>query len=170
MNESVIHPIDRLADEDKNRIYFSRVVDLAVASALLIPDPDTEIGHFAFSKHYYHGKQMDRELQEQLSEFRQKYPDLVAGRRAEQDRIFSGAAGMFGIETDSEKIDDLIVVGATYRVWPAGTSFALTYPWDLDGIGRPVRFRSDLSDFTKRRILAILKKAGKLRNLRIFEI
>jgi len=42
-------------------------------------------------------------------------------------------------------------------------------PWDLDGKGQPVRFRTDLTDFMKRRILEILKKAGKLRNPRLFD-
>jgi hypothetical protein len=44
----------------------------------------------------------------------------------------------------------------------------LTYPWDLDGKGRIVRFRQDLSDFMKRRIVAILRKAGKLGHSALF--
>ncbi len=84
-------------------------------------------------------------------------------RRTEQDRIFSGAVERFYNEADTEKIHDLILIGATHSVWPVGTSFALTYPWDLDGKGQPVRFRTDLTDFMKRRILEILKKTGKLK-------
>ncbi|MBI5250792.1 MAG: hypothetical protein HY912_14975 [Desulfomonile tiedjei] len=168
MNESEVHPVDRLGALDKSRIYFSRIVDLAVVSGLLVPDPNTAIGHFAFSRHYFHGKQIDRDLQKTLREFRDRYPDLVAGRRAEQDRIFSGAVENFSTETDTEKVHDLIIIGATHSVWPVGTSFALTYPWDLNGTGLPVRFRTDLSDFMKRRVLEILQKAGKLRNPDIF--
>jgi hypothetical protein len=174
MNEPQIHPVDRLAKQDKNRIYFSRIVDLAVVSGLLVPDPDTEIGHFALSRHYYEGKQIDRDLQSALREFREKYPELVLKRRNAQDTVFGGAADKFDVESDSEKTQDLIIIGASligasHDVWPVGTSFVLTYPWDLDGRGVPVDFRPDLSDFMKRRVLAILKKAGKLRNTQIFE-
>lgn len=167
-SESLIHPVDLLTQQDRNRIYFSRVVDLAVVFGLLVPDPNTEIGHFAFSRHYYQGKLLDAELQRALRQFRERYPELVESRKAEQDRIFSGVVEKFQMERDTEKIHDLIIIGATYGVWPVGTSFALTYPWDLDGIGQPVRFRDDLSDFTKRRILEILKKAEKLRDPNLF--
>ena len=44
----------------------------------------------------------------------------------------------------------------------------LTYPWDLAGKGQPVRFRDDLSEFMKRRILEILRRAGKLRTTLLF--
>lgn len=165
----LIHPVDRLARQDKSRIYYSRVVDLAVVSGLLVPDPSTEVGHFAFSRYYYQGKELDTDLQQALKEFKEQYPDLVTKRRAEQDRIFSGAVERFYNEADTEKIHDLILIGATHSVWPVGTSFALTYPWDLDGEGQPVRFRADLSDFMKRRIVEMLKKAGKLRNPRLFD-
>jgi hypothetical protein len=69
---------------------------------------------------------------------------------------------------NADKLRDLIQVGASYRVWPVGTSFTLTYPWDLSGHGRPVRFREDMSPFMKRRILEILDTAGKLRNPNLF--
>jgi hypothetical protein len=42
------HPVSVLSQEEKYRIYYSRVVDLAVYSSLLTADSNTEIGHFAF--------------------------------------------------------------------------------------------------------------------------
>jgi hypothetical protein len=67
-----------------------------------------------------------------------------------------------------EKASHLIRIGATYAVWPKGTSFVLTYPWDLLGNERPVRFRNDLTEFMKRRIAGVLKQAGRLRNPNLF--
>ncbi len=162
------HPADALSRQEKCHIYYSRVVDLAVVSGLLIPDPDTEIGHFAFSRQYYDGKALDGNLTAAIREFERKYPELVLERRVDRNRAFMGAVEDFSREGDSEKIEDLILIGASYAVWPAGTSFTLTYPWDLNGQGRTVRFRDDLTDFTKRRILEILKKTGKLRNRDLF--
>jgi hypothetical protein len=162
--EELIHPVDRLTPQDKNRIYFSRVVDLAVVQGLLEADPDCEIGHFAFSRHYFAGKKIDFDLQVAIRQFRQKHPEIVSERRDRQDGFFGGIVTAFSREVPSEKLRDLIILGATYGIWPTGTSFVLTYPWDLDGRGRLVRFRSDLSDFMKRRIVEILKKAGKLRD------
>jgi hypothetical protein len=165
---SPIHPADLLSREDRCRIYYSRVVDLAVSQGLLIPDPNTEIGHFAFSHYYYEGENLDQMLQRALHEFEEKYPELVIERRAAKDHMFMGAVESFLRSNDPEKTDELILVGATHCVWPAGTAFALTYPWDLDGKGRPVSFRKDLNEFMKRRILAILKKAGKLSHSDLF--
>jgi len=168
MKTSLINPVDRLAEQDKCRIYFSRVVDLAVFSGLLDSDSNTEIGHFAFSVHYYSGKKMDGDLQAALELFREEHPDLIADRGIARNELFAGAPESFVAQTDAEKISDLIIVGATRSVWPTCTSFALTYPWDLDGAGVPVRFRPDLTEFQKRRFLSILRKAGKLRNPGIF--
>jgi hypothetical protein len=162
------HPADRLSSQEKCHIYYSRVVDLAVVYGLLIPDPDTEIGHFAFSRHYYDGKALDGNLTVAIREFEKEYPELVLERRADRNGAFMGAVEAFAREEDSQKVQDLILIGASYAVWPAGTSFTLTYPWDLDGQGRIVQFRRDLSDFTKRRIKEILRKTGKLRNPNLF--
>jgi len=169
MTDSIpTHPAEALSSQDKCDIYFSRVVDLAVASGLLDPDPSTEVGHFAFSAHYIRGKELDRRLQSALREFEGIRPDLVARRRQLQNEAYLGAADDFLRSSDDEKIQGLIVVGASYRVWPTGTSFTLTYPWDSVGNGNPVRFRPDLSDFMKRRILRTLKKAGTLRGSKLF--
>jgi hypothetical protein len=169
MNDSIpVHPIEALSSQDKCDVYFSRVVDLAVASGLLDPDPNTEVGHFAFSAHYIRGKELDRWLQSALRELEGTRPDLVSRRRQLQNEASWGAVDDFFGSSDDEKIRGLIVVGASYRVWPTGTSFTLTYPWDSAGNGKPVRFRPDLSDFLKRRILRILKKAGKLRGSNLF--
>ena len=165
MTDSIpMHPVDALTAQEKCDIYFSRVVDLAVAFGLLIADPDTEIGHFAFSRHYTLGKDLDGRLQRALHEFEEKYPERVLERREIQNKEFLGAADEFFASSDQEKMRDLILIGASRRVWPTGTSFVLTYPWDPVGNGQRVVFRPDLTDFTKRRILAILRKAGKLRD------
>ena len=79
-----------------------------------------------------------------------------------------GAVEGFLRSDSAEKTEELILVGATHCVWPVGTSFTLTYPWDLDGKGRPVGFRKDLTDFMKRRIIVILRKAGKLGHRDLF--
>ena len=163
------HPVDDLTSEQKCRIYYRRVVELAVLCNLLTSDRDTEIGHFAFSRHYREGRELDLKLQEALRTFTERFPDLVIDRRKQQDEALAGVATAFHQSSNADKLRDLIVIGATYRVWPVGTSFALTYPWDLEGRGHPVRFRSDLPDFMKRRILDILKKAGKLRSPNLFE-
>ena len=169
MTDSIpTHPVEALSSQDKCDIYFSRVVDLAVASGLLDPDPNTAVGHFAFSGRYTRGKELDRTLQRALREFEGKRPDLVSQRRQLQDEVYLGAVDDFLGSSGDEKIRGLIVVGASYRVWGAGTSFTLTYPWDSAGAGKPVRFRPDLSDFMKRRILRILKKAGKFRSSNLF--
>ena len=162
------HPADALSHEQKCRIYYSRVVDLAVVSGLLFPDPDTEVGHFAFSRHYYEGKEFDRMLRTALVEFEQRHPELVGERRAAGNQTYTGVVEDFLRSDNSDKIHDLILLGASHAIWPAGTSFTLTYPWDLAGKGRPVRFRDDLSEFMKRRILEILKQSGKLRTPHLF--
>jgi hypothetical protein len=144
------------------------VVDLAVIQGLLIPDPDSEIGHFAFSRHYFQGQDFDAKLRMALREFEEKFPELILLRRTEQDRQFMGTVEEFYTSRNDDKIRDLKIVGASHRVWPTGTSFTLTYPWELDGSGRMVRFRDDLSDFMKRRIVKILKDAGKLRSPDLF--
>ncbi|MGB6064973.1 MAG: hypothetical protein WBG50_09195 [Desulfomonilaceae bacterium] len=163
-----VHPADVLSREERCRIYYSRVVDLAVARGLLSPDPNTEIGHFAFSPHYLQGKDSERALQRALREFEEKYPEVAVERRTKKDQIFLGAVRSFLSSDSAEKAEEIILVGATYCVWPVGTSFALTYPWDLSGKERPVRFRKDLNDFMKRRIIAILRKAGKLGHSDLF--
>lgn len=164
-----IHPTDALTRRDKCKIYYSRIVALAVVGGLLTPDPETEIGHFAFSAYYRDGKELDRALHDDLVRFEQDYPQLVLERRARLDQPVLDAVEAFQSVPDEEKIRDLIVLGASHLVWPTGTSFTLTYPWDLNGEGRPVRFRPDLSDFMKRRIIQVLKKAGKLRTPNLFE-
>ena len=169
MNDSTaIHPIEILSPQEKCDIYFSRIVDLAVASALLDPDQESEIGHFAFSAHYIRGKDLDHRFQSALREFEDKHPDLVLERRELQKETSLGAVDEFFSLSDDDKVRELIIIGASRRVWPMGTSFVLTYPWDAAGKGRPVRFRPDLSDFMMRRVLRILKKAGKLRNSNLF--
>ncbi len=165
---SPVHPADLLSNEERCRIYYSRVVDLAVARGLLTPDPNTEIGHFAFSHHYFEGKDSDLMLQRALHEFEEKFPELVIERKVTKDQIFMGAVESFLRSDGAEKTEELILAGATHCVWPVGTAFTLTYPWDLDGEGRPVGFRKDLTDFMKRRILVILRRAGKLSHSDLF--
>jgi len=128
----------------------------------------TEIGHFAFSDHYTKGKALERRLMEAIREFDNHHPHVALDRRERQNQAFVGAAEEYRSSSDTEKIQDLIRVGASYRVWPVGTSFTLTYPWDLEGNGQPVRFRDDLSSFMKRRIVEILRKAGKLSDAHLF--
>lgn len=144
------------------------MVDLAVAQELLDPDPDTEIGHFAFSRYYVEGKELDLGLRSRIQRFEANHPDIVTARRRELNERLLGAVDEFRKSDNEEKIRFLIIVGASYCVWPTGTSFTLEYPWSLDGEGRSVRFRKDLSDFTKRRIITSLKKSGKFRNPNIF--
>lgn len=163
-----VHPVDALSSQQKCKIYYSRVVDLAAASGLLVPDPDTEIGHFAFSRHYNEGCELDRMLQHALRDFAKHHPDLVSARTYRLDEEFSGVATAFQSSTGPERLRDLILIGASHGVWPIGTSFTLTYPWDLEGRPRPVTFRDDLTEFMRRRILEILRKAGKLRNPQLF--
>ena len=158
-----VHPADQLALHEKCRIYYRRVVDLAVARGLLTPDPDTEIGHFAFSDSYAQGKILDSKLRAAIRAFEEAYPDAVAKRTARRTALFGGTLHRFLESEPEEKVEDLIRIGASYLVWPAGTSFVLTYPWDLSGRGRPVGFRTDLTEFMKRRVVAILREAGKLR-------
>jgi hypothetical protein len=164
-----IHPADALSQEDKCRIYYSRVVDLAVVSGLLIPDPHTEIGHFAFSRHYYQGEELDRRLRSALIRFEKKQPEIVQERRDIMNQAYMGALEDFLGSDNAERIQELIVVGASRAIWPAGTSFVLTYPWDLTGKGQPVGFRDDLSEFMKRRVLEILRRAGKLSTIHLFD-
>jgi len=165
---SEIHPIDRLSADDKYRIHYHRVVDLAVASHLLTSDPETEIGHFAFSRYYYRGKELDRELPDSIQQFEEEYPELVIDRRNRQDRILIGSVESYKSSGVRALVEDLILIGASHRVWPVGTSFTLTYPWRLSGLGRSVRFREDLTEFTRRRIVQMLRKAGKLHNADLF--
>lgn len=158
-----VHPADHLALHEKCRIYYRRIVDLAVAKGLLSPDPATEIGHFAFSDSYAQGKILDSKLRTAIRTFEEEYPGVATERAARRNRLFGEAVESFILSPPEEKIEDLIRIGASYSVWPAGTSFVLTYPWDLSGRGRPVRFRPDLTEFMKRRVIAILRQAGKLR-------
>ncbi len=162
------HPVESLSLSDRCLIYYGRVVDLAVLSGLLTRDPMTEIGHFAFSDHYAKGKTLDRDLREAIREFDRRHAHAARARWEKLNQAFSGVVENYRSSSDREKIQDLIRVGASYRVWPACTSFTLTYPWDLEGNGQPVRFRDDLSLFMKRRILEILRKAGKLHDPNLF--
>lgn len=164
-----IHPADALSQDDKYRIFYSRVVDMAVVSGLLIPDPGTEIGHFAFSRYYYEGNELDRNLRSAIIEFQERHPEIVRERRAVRNQAYMNAVEDFLDSDNEEKIQELILVGASYAVWPTGASFVLTYPWDPGGgEGEPVRFREDLSEFMKRRVIEILRKAGKLKNPNLF--
>lgn len=165
---SPVHPVSALSHQEKCLIYYSRIVDLAVARGLLTADPNTEIGHFAFSPHYWQGKTIDRRLNQAVRDFGQAHPHLVTQRRFRQNEESWGAVEDYVTSDNAEKLQDLIRVGASYHVWPVGTSFTLQYPWDLEGNGRPVRFRDDLTLFSKRRILEILQKVGKLRNPHLF--
>lgn len=158
-----VHPADQLALHEKCRIYYRRVVDLAVARGLLSPDPAMEIGHFAFSDAYLQGKILDHKLRAAIRSFEEENPEAVAERIARRNRLYGEAVECFVRSRPEEKIEELIRIGASYSVWPAGSSFVLTYPWDLSGRGRPVQFRRDLTDFMKRRVIAILRQAGKLR-------
>jgi len=162
--EGPVHPVDSLTPERKYRIYYHRVVDLSVASGLLTDDPDTEIGHFAFSSYYQEGGILDEKLGETIARFEDVYPKIAVRRSTRRNRELMGAVERFHASSVEEKIADLIRVGASRKVWPLGTSFTLTYPWDLTGKGRPVRFRDDLTDFMKRRIIKILEETGKLRS------
>ena len=165
---SPVHPVSALSHKEKCLIYYSRIVDLAVAYGMLTPDPNTEIGHFAFSPHYWQGKAIDKRLGRAVRDFDRAHPHVAVERLVRQNEEFCGAVEDYLTSSNSEKLRDLIRVGASYHVWPVGTSFTLRYPWDLEGNGRPVRFRDDLPVFTKRRILEILKKVGKLRNPNLF--
>lgn len=165
---SLTHPVDLLSGPEKCRIYYSRIVDLAVVSGLLDPDPASETGHFAFSSYYSEGKRIDRDLQAEIVHYAEEFPQLARNRRDGQNLSSLGAAADHLLSDNATKLQELIVVGASQAVWPRGTSFALTYPWDLDGTGQPVRFRDDLSPFMKRRVVDILRRAGKLRHADLF--
>ncbi len=158
-----IHPLDRLSADQKCQIYYRRVVDLALATGLLEPDPNSPVGHFVFSSHYFHGKTLDEAIGGAVARFRRDYPKLAAERYARLNNRLAGAIESFWESTPQELIRELILIGATFGVWPRCTSFVLTYPWDLGGTPRPVGFRSDLSDFMKRRVTKILLEAGKLK-------
>lgn len=158
--EDSVHPIDRLSEQEKCRIYFRRVVDLAVAEGMLPRDRHTPVGWFAFSVAYEEGKRLDEKLQDDLHRFEHDHPQLAKDRHALLDERYKGAVGLYKQSSAEDKRADLIRIGATYRVWPTCVLFTLTYPWDLVGNGIPVRFRLDLSDFTKRRICRILEDAS----------
>lgn len=162
------HPVDALSSSDKCSIYYSKVVDLAVLRGLLQPDPNTEIGHFAFSHHYDKGKRLARDILHAIREFNERHPEVASDRLTRKNEEFLGAVEAYRESSDKDKIKDLIVLGASYRIWPTGTSFTLSYPWDLAGNGHPVRFREDLSPFMKRRIMEILRQAGKLHDPHLF--
>lgn len=164
-----VHPVDKLDQGQKCRIYYSRVVDLAVSRGLLTSDQDSEIGYFAFSAYYREGADLDTKIRKAIAAYETLYPDEAFQRKIELNQEFLGVVSGFLNEANEEKIYDLILIGATHCVWPTGTSFVLTYPWDLAGKGRSVRFKKDLSDFTKRRILDLLKRAGKLWNRNLFD-
>lgn len=165
----MLHPVDLLLSTDKNRIYFSRVVDLAVFQGLLTNDPNSEIGHFAFSQYYREGKDLDLTLRWDIERYESQKPLDAENRRRTLAITLDEVAEDFLALENEDKLKELILVGASYAVWPKGTSFVLTYPWDADGSRRPVRFRPDLSEFQKRRILEILKKTGLYRGINPFE-
>jgi hypothetical protein len=165
----MIHPVDNLLPSRKHRIYYARVVDVAVFQGLLEPDPDTEIGHFAFSAFYREGKELDRDLQVAIAAYVRDYPEKDQARRLGRDPVLAVAVEEYRLSPRQSRLQDLILTGASHAVWPVGCSFALTYPWDLEFVGREVRFRDDLNEFQRRRMRAILKKAGKLRNPHLFE-
>ena len=160
IDRNPIHPVDVLSEQEKCRIYFRRAVDLAVAEGLLPRDRHTPVGWFAFSDAYEEGGRLDKKLRVDLNRFEHDHPQLVKNRHVLLDRRHDGAVERYQQSSAEEKRADLIRIGATYRVWPAGVSFVLTYPWDLAGNGVPVRFRPGLSDFTRRRICRILEDAG----------
>ncbi len=166
--KSTVYPTDILTVPQKCDIYYARVVDLAVERGLLTPDPETEVGCFAYSQHYYEGRKLAERLKEALRLFEKKHPKIVEARARERDDLFGGIHEVIQQSGPSEKTANLIRIGASRRIWPTGTSFVLTYPWDLSGSGRPVTFRNDLNDFMKRRVIAILEKAGKLRSRNLF--
>jgi hypothetical protein len=167
-NRLPIHPVDALSELDKYRIYYFRVVELAVASGLLNRDPDSEIGHFAFSRYYEDGCITLRTLKEKTQCFELEYPKAKLLRISKRDAQVQDAMRAYLSSGIEEQTQDLIRVGASHRVWPTGTSFTLTYPWDLAGNGQIVQFRRDLNDFMKRRIIAILRQEGKLRDINLF--
>jgi hypothetical protein len=107
-------------------------------------------------------------LRSALIRFEKKHPEIVQERRSNMNQAYIGALEDFLGSDNAERIQELIVVGASRAIWPAGTSFVLTYPWDLIGKGKPVRFRDDLSEFMKRRVLEILRRAGKLSTIHLF--
>jgi hypothetical protein len=165
MFKKPICPADLLQDWERHRIYYYRVVNLAVRNGLLDSNPTTEVGHFVFSDYYHQGGQLDADLLAALEDFEARFPKAARERRRQK-------AATLGPELHKDDVQevvlDLIRIGASYAVWPTGTSFLLTYPWGLDGNPRPVTFRADLSDFVKRRVLAILKQTGKLREPVLF--
>ncbi len=165
----MLHPVDLLLNADKNRIYFSRVVDLAVFQGLLTNDPDSEIGHFAFSQYYREGKDLDTALRWDVQRYESEKPLVTQDRRRTLSTTLDQAAEDFLVMENQDKLKELILVGASYAVWPKGTSFVLTYPWEPDGSCKPVRFRPDLSEFQKRRIVEILKKTHTYRGQDPFE-
>jgi hypothetical protein len=164
MTSPPIHPLERLSQRDKCKIYYYKVVRLAVAQGLLAPDPDTETGHFAFSAYYRDGEEMDRILMARIERYYRDHPAAAALRRRELDLRLKGAASSFEAMSSEEKIRELVTIGASRLVWPTGTSYVLTYPWRADGTPHVVEFRKDLTDFMKRRVIRILEKAGKLRS------
>lgn len=167
--EGNIHPLDLLQPEEKNKIYFKRVVDLAVWSGLLNPDPNSHVGHFAFSNHYHDGKRLETKLAEEIAYFEAENPELSKKIRDRRFQAFNISEEEQANWTERDEAQHLILVGASYQIWPKGVSHALTYPWDLDGRGSPVTFRPDLTEFNKRRVIKILKDAGKLRDPNLFK-
>jgi hypothetical protein len=163
-----VHPVDTLTEPLKCRIYYARVVDLAVAGRLLSPNPASPIGHFVFSSYYLEGKNLDRRLEKSIHIFQRKYPAITEERRRSVNNHSLGAAENFLESSTEEKIRFLILIGAGHYVWPTGTSFVLTYPWDLSCNPAEVTFRSNLTEFQKKRVVSILKKAGKFGNGNIF--
>lgn len=163
-----IHPIDQLLQGEKYTIYFKRVVDLAVRLGLLENDPNTEVGHFAFSRRYYQGRLLEAKLAEEIIRFEVERPDTIESVKAERHRAYNITEDTGKNWSDKDQIRHLILVGASYKIWSVGVSHALIYPWSISGQARPVTFRKDLSDFTKRRIIKILQEAGKLRNPDLF--
>ena len=168
-NRLRIHPVDALSELDKYRIYYFRVVELAVASGLLNRDSDSAIGYFAFSRYYEDGCIALRTLKERIQRFELEHPSSTQLRIVKSDAQTRDAMHAYLSSGIEEQTQDLIRVGASHRVWPTGTSFTLTYPWDLAGNGQKVRFRRDLNDFMKRRIITMLRQAGNLKDIYLFQ-
>ncbi|MEW6350040.1 MAG: hypothetical protein AB1646_13320 [Thermodesulfobacteriota bacterium] len=154
-----IHPADLLTEPERHRIYFFRVVNLAVKEGLIPPTADSEVGHFAFSDFYAHGRELDRDLRTALRDFEARFPRVARAREDQNTELWKQDPSA---DLQKELRQELILIGASHAVWPTGTSFVLTYPWTLEGTPAAVRFRDDLSEFMRRRIRVLLTQAGKI--------
>ncbi len=166
MFKQPVHPADLLTEPEKHRIYYFRVVNLAVNEGLLPPSSDSDVAHFAFSDYYAQGRELDRQLRSALQDFEARFPRVAQAREDQMAALWKQEPSA---DPQKQIRQELILIGASHAVWPTGTSFVLTYPWSLDGTAARVRFRDDLSEFMKRRIRDILAKAEKLRDPCLFQ-